>query len=74
MNRDDNIAEGNSQLPDERFYKKLDKYLTSNHNEEITRFLRRMRLGDEISKKAYEYQVNLVSNTRVLYGTENSQK
>ena len=63
MNRADYIAEGTSQLNNEKFYKAVDENLTKSHNAEINKFLQRMRVNGEISEKTLDYLLERTPRT-----------
>ncbi len=67
MNRADYIAEGNSQLTNEKFYRAIDENLTNSHNAEISKFLRRMSVNGEISEKTLDYLLESNPQTPEFY-------
>ena len=67
QNREDYVMEGERQLSDPRFYKKVDKDLTTTHNSEIVSQLELMRTRGEITQKVKDYLIVDKPRTSQLY-------
>ena len=67
MNRDDYIKEGETQLRDTKFYKKVDRDLTHEHNRKVTDAINEMLKRGEIHPQTAEYLINESPRTAVLY-------
>ncbi len=67
MDRCDYVAEGMSQLGNEKFYKPLMECPTASHDKEICDFLSKMKLRGEISEKTFNYLAPMQSRTPEFY-------
>ena len=67
MDRDDYIKEGETQLQDTKFYKKVDHDLTHEHNCKVTDVIKEMQKRGEIHPQTAEYLINESPRTAVLY-------
>ena len=67
MNRDDYIKEGHRQLSDTQFYRKMNRNMTHEHNEQIKAFVDVMADRGELHPQTTNYLKNDSPRTAILY-------